>query len=46
MIRDGTIYCDACQATISRVSGAPPEGWERLHNLCSRCFALTSKKAV
>lgn len=46
MIRDGQLICDACQKVISRITEVPPEGWERMHNLCSACFSDLEKSSV
>ena len=39
MFKDTTIVCDKCNAMITHVTNAPAEGWPKLHNLCSSCFA-------
>ena len=39
MIKDNSMVCDKCQAVITRVEKLPPEGWPKLHCLCSACFA-------
>ncbi len=46
MIRDGTLVCDGCQKTISRITHIPEEGWPNLRNLCSACFAELWKKSI
>jgi len=46
MIRDGQLVCDACQKNISRVTEVPAEGWPKMHNLCSSCFADLKKQAI
>ena len=46
MLKDGVIRCDACGKEITRASAAPAQGWERLHNLCSSCFAARTQTAV
>jgi hypothetical protein len=46
MIRDGQLVCDACQKAISRITEVPAEGWERMHNLCSTCFAALWAKSL
>jgi hypothetical protein len=46
MIRDGQLVCDSCQKPISRITDVPAEGWDRMHNLCSACFADLRQKAV
>ncbi len=46
MIRDGQLICDQCGKVISRITQVPPEGWERMHNLCSACFTELEKKSV
>jgi hypothetical protein len=39
MMKESTMVCDKCQAVITRVTNLPPEGWPKLHCLCSACFA-------
>ena len=39
MIEDGKIVCDVCKSVITRVTLLPPEGWPKLHSLCSKCYA-------
>ena len=46
MLRDGQIVCDTCQKVISRITEAPAEGWEKMHNLCSACFATLVQQSV
>jgi len=46
MLKDGQIVCDSCQKVISRITAAPAEGWERMHNLCSACFLDLERKSV
>jgi predicted amidophosphoribosyltransferase len=46
MLKDGQIICDSCQKVISRITQAPAEGWEQMHNLCSACYLELEKKAV
>ena len=46
MIRDGQLVCDSCQTVITRITDVPPEGWERMHNLCSTCFVALRQKSV
>jgi len=46
MIREGQLVCDSCQQVITRISSVPEEGWERMHNLCSTCFATLSGTSV
>ncbi|HXW67665.1 MAG TPA: hypothetical protein VEL82_07320 [Thermoplasmata archaeon] len=46
MIRDGKLVCDQCGTPISRITDVPAEGWERLHNLCSACFAQLRSTSV
>ncbi len=46
MLKDGQLICDRCQKPISRITGAPAEGWERMHNLCSACFLEVWKESV
>jgi hypothetical protein len=46
MIRDGQLVCDSCQKPITKITQVPAEGWERMHNLCSACFATVRQKAV
>ncbi len=38
MLREGRLVCDACQTVITRITSAPEEGWQKMHNLCSTCF--------
>lgn len=44
MYRDGEIVCDVCNATITRVTEPPADGWPKLHSLCSSCFAAAFAK--
>jgi hypothetical protein len=46
MIRDGTLVCDSCGKVISRISDVPAEGWAKMHNLCSECFASLYQKSI
>ena len=46
MIRESQMVCDLCQKSISRITEIPAEGWPRMHNLCSACFAEQKKQAV
>ncbi|MGI0071059.1 MAG: hypothetical protein ACRECT_03180 [Thermoplasmata archaeon] len=46
MIRDGQLLCDACQKVISRITEVPDEGWAKMHNLCSACFAALGKESI
>jgi hypothetical protein len=46
MIQDGKVVCDSCHVVISRVSNVPPEGWPKMHNLCSSCFRELGKASV
>jgi hypothetical protein len=46
MLRDGQLVCDSCGKVITRITDVPPEGWEKMHNLCSACFAALGKTAV
>ena len=46
MLRDSQMVCDVCQKNITRVAEVPPEGWPKMHNLCSACFADLKKQAV
>lgn len=46
MLKDGQIICDTCHKVISRITEAPAEGWERMHNLCGACFAELEKQSV
>jgi len=46
MIREGKMVCDACQKAITRVTEIPAEGWAKMHNLCSTCFASLKTQAV
>ena len=45
-LTDGKLVCDVCGATITRVTEFPPEGWPKLHLVCSACYADMAKKAV
>jgi hypothetical protein len=45
-MRDGTIVCDQCSATITRVTETTQDGWVHMHNLCSKCFAEGMAKAA
>jgi hypothetical protein len=38
VVKEGTILCDKCNASITRVQSLPADGWPKLHNLCSACF--------
>ena len=46
MIQDGQLVCDNCQKPITRITDVPAEGWERMHNLCSDCFAALRLKSL
>jgi hypothetical protein len=46
MIQDGRLVCDSCQTVITRISDVPADGWEKMHNLCSACFAALRQKSV
>ncbi len=46
MIREGPMVCDACQKPITRVTEVPTEGWPKMHNLCSTCFAGLKTQAI
>jgi predicted amidophosphoribosyltransferase len=46
MIKDGQLVCDNCQKPITRITDVPAEGWEKMHNLCSDCFAALRAKSV
>jgi hypothetical protein len=46
MIRDGQMVCDVCQTSITHVTEVPAEGWPKMHNLCSACFADLKRQAV
>jgi hypothetical protein len=46
MIRDGQLVCDACQKVISRITDVHPEGWAKMHNLCSSCFVALDKQSI
>jgi len=46
MIRDGQMVCDGCQTPITRVTEIPAEGWPKMHNLRSTCFAGLKIQAV
>ncbi len=44
MIKDGVMICDNCGTTITRVLDVPPDGWPKLHAVCSPCFAKLAEK--
>lgn len=46
MIRDGQVVCDSCQTVITRISEVPAAGWDRMHNLCSKCFIALWQKSI
>lgn len=46
MLKDGQIFCDSCEARITKVTGAPAEGWPSMHNLCSTCFEALRRRAI
>jgi len=46
MIRDGTMVCDVCQKSITRITDIPAVGWPKMHNLCSACFASLKTQAI
>ena len=46
MIRDGQLVCDQCGKPITRITDVPADGWERMHNLCSDCFAKLREKSI
>jgi predicted amidophosphoribosyltransferase len=46
VLKDGEMVCDQCQKPITRVTEAPAEGYPRMHNLCSACFAELRKKSI
>jgi predicted amidophosphoribosyltransferase len=46
MIREGRLVCDACQKPITRIAEVPADGWPKMHNLCSSCFADVKKQAM
>ncbi len=46
MLTDGKLVCDQCQTVITRIEGAPADGWPTMHNLCSNCFRELGKKSV
>jgi hypothetical protein len=45
MIEDGKIVCDSCKTVITQVTELPPEGWPKLHSLCSKCYAEVRDRA-
>ncbi|MCI4369530.1 MAG: hypothetical protein L3K09_08230 [Thermoplasmata archaeon] len=45
MYKDGQIVCDSCQTMITHLTGAPAEGYPKMHDLCSACFAELWKKS-
>jgi len=46
MLRDGQLVCDLCQKNITQIREVPAEGWPKMHNLCSTCFADLKKQAI
>ncbi len=46
MLQNDQLICDSCQKLITHITAAPSEGWERMHNLCSSCYAALKAKAV
>jgi len=46
MLKDGQLVCDRCHKVITKITNVPPEGWEKMHNLCSDCFTAIGKTAV
>lgn len=46
MIEDRRMVCDGCQKIITRILSVPPEGWPKMHNLCSACFIDLSKRSI
>jgi hypothetical protein len=46
MLREGSLVCDGCQKTISRLTYAPPDGWPHLRNLCGSCFTELWKQSI
>ncbi|HTT15116.1 MAG TPA: hypothetical protein VMG81_04985 [Thermoplasmata archaeon] len=45
-LKDGAMVCDGCQKVITRLTVVPDEGWPRMHNLCSSCFADLWKSSI
>jgi hypothetical protein len=46
MYKDGRLYCDRCQSPITRVTPPPEDGWPKLTNICTTCYANVAKLAV
>jgi hypothetical protein len=46
MLQDGQLICDACRKVITKITAAPAEGWEKMHNLCSACFVDLWKQSI
>jgi ribosomal protein L32 len=46
MIEGTTVKCDGCGTTIAHVRPGSSGGWERLHNLCPKCFRDRAQQAV
>jgi hypothetical protein len=44
MFKEGKLFCDSCQAEVTRVNPPPEDGWPKLHVLCSTCFAQLGQK--
>jgi hypothetical protein len=38
-MKDSTMVCDKCGATITQVTTLPADGYPKLHALCTKCFA-------
>jgi hypothetical protein len=46
MIENGTIVCDGCHRTITKITAVPEGGWPQMHNLCSDCFDKLWKSGI
>jgi hypothetical protein len=46
VLKDGAMVCDQCQQVITKLPDAPAEGYPRMHNLCSACFAELRKRSI
>jgi len=46
MIRDGQIVCDTCGKAITRTTAVLEGSGDRMHNVCSECFATLKKQSI
>lgn len=46
MIRDGQIVCDTCGTKITRTTAELEGSGDRMHNVCSECFATLKKQSI